>query len=123
MSISKHLKQEEQVHVPLSLSVAIDLFSVAGYLLKFNEECGFSVISDNVINNPWVIMFADHEEVILQYTVHPHSLVDISYSMLDDGVHFDLQLSGIASYNQDMLDVVDGYTFTCVKSKVQIKED
>lgn len=123
MSIKDHLHQEEQEHIPHVLSVAIDLFSVAGYILKFNRDTGFSVICDTVQNNPWGIMFADKDEIILQYSVNPHSLVDVSYQILDDGeVLFDLQLSGISSYNQDMLDVVDNYSFSCTKPKLTIKE-
>ena len=123
MSILTHIKDQESIEkIDHNLSVAIDLFSVAGYILKFSKEHGFSVIMDDDTLD-WKIKFSDKEEVILQYTTFPHSLIDISYKVLDDGAYiFDLQLSGIANYNQDILDVVNDYTFSCVKSKLIIED-
>ena len=123
MSILSHIKeQENKEKIDHNLSVAIDLFSIAGYILKFSKEYGFSVIMDDTVLD-WRIMFSDKEEVILQYTSFPNSLIDISYKVLDDGAYvFDLQLSGIANYNQDILDVVNDYTFSCVKSKLVIED-
>ena len=50
MSILSHIKeQENKEKIDHNLSVAIDLFSIAGYILKFSKEYGFSVIMDDTV--------------------------------------------------------------------------
>ena len=108
--------------IPYILSAAIDIFNIVGYILRFSEDNGFTVVACE--DTDWRIFTANSKLVVLQYQPFPESRIIVDYTKLDDGdTRFNLYLEGISKFNNDLLDTIDDYTFSCVNVDSTIKEE